>query len=280
MIVPVDGVGQIYVAHTEPVGSPPIMFIHGVGLDLTWWGAQFQRFGDTRELIALDLPGHGQSSALGTPPTFDILSSAVERVIEELAQQPVHLVGLSVGGMIAQHVALRRPDLVRSLCLVATWCVFPDTIRGVLRERADVARREGMATIAELSTRRWFTEDFLKNRPDVVARATRSLLGQSPDFHAGMWDMIAGLDVESRITAISCPTLVVVGGADPNAPETAGRAIADRIGGSRLVVMPGLGHFPPLEADVAFNDLLEQFVRTVEQQDGDEAANAPKPYTA
>ena len=276
MFIEVPDIGRINVVCTGPGDAPPVVFLHGVGLDLTWWGAQFEAFGHERHVAAFDLPGHGLSDDLGRAPTFDDMARALEGVIEALGGRPAHVVGLSVGGMIAQCFALRRPDLVRSLCLVATWCTFPEEVRTALRERARVARDEGMARIAELSNQRWFTAEFRTRRPDVLTRTTRSLLQQSPEVHAGMWEMISGLELAAQLPAIARPTLVVAGEHDNNAPVNAAKRIVEAIPGSRLVTMPGIGHFPPFEAAGDFNGILGAFLASVEPETVSVPARCPQ----
>ena len=243
-------------------GKPPLVFLHGVGLDLTWWNDQFAEFGGDQDVVAIDMPGHGLSGKPASPPSFKLLLEATCGVIGQLGG-PAHVIGVSAGGMIAQTLALHRPELVCSLSLVATLCTFPDPVRDALRERARVARTQGMARIAQLSTERWFTEAFRRARPDIVDRATRSLLLQDAELHASMWDMIAGLDLTARIPAIECPTLVIAGTEDVNAPVAAGRQIADLIPGASLMQMPGIAHFPPFEAPAQFNAILRRFIGQV-----------------
>ena len=192
------------------------------------------------------------------------MARAAEAVLEELGGRPADVVGVSVGGMIAQALVLRRPDLVRSLGLVATLCTFPVEVRQALRERARVAREEGMTRIAELSNERWFTAEYRERRPDMMARTRRSLLRQPGQFHAAMWEMIADLEFEASIHSITCPTLVVTGTADGNAPPAAAEQIARAIPGASLHLLPDLGHFPPFEAPDAFNPLLRAFLSEVD----------------
>lgn len=257
------GLPEINFVRTGPRGGRPLVFLHPVGLDLTWWGSQIEEFGSDHDVIALDMPGHGLSGKLSGPPTFDLMSEVVQAVLENLDAGPVHLVGVSVGGMIAQKFALRRPELVQSLTLVATLCTFPDEARVALRGRASAARMQGMIRIAELSNERWFPSSFRKRRPDIIDRATKCLLSQDAEFHASMWDMIAGLDLASTISAIRCPTLVVAGTEDGNAPVAAAKRISDLIAGASLEEMSGVGHFPPFESPAAFNALLRRFLANV-----------------
>ena len=252
---------DINFVRTGPRGGRPVMFLHPVGLDLTWWSAQIEEFGSDHDVVAFDMPHHGLSGKLNVPPSFELMARGVEALVAHLDAGPVHLVGMSVGGMIAQEFALRRPDLVCSLSLVATLCTFAEPVREAIRERARIVRADGMAKIAQLSNQRWFTPAFRERRPDMLDRATVSLMQQDPGFHASMWEMIAGLDLEARLASISCPTLVVVGGEDVNAPLAAGAKIAGLIRGAALDEMAGLGHFPPFEAPAAFNSLLRRFLK-------------------
>jgi 3-oxoadipate enol-lactonase len=264
MLINIEAVGAINVATTAKRDGSPLLLLHPVGLDLSWWGPQFEAFGRDRQVISFDMPGHGQSDGLLSPPSFEIMAQAAASIIKTVAGRPVDVVGVSVGGMIAQTLALRRPDLVRSLSLVATLCTFSDQVRYALRERARIARHEGMARIADLSNERWFTPAFRARRPDMMERTRRSLLQQSGEFHAAMWEMISGLDLEAQIPAISCPTLVVTGTADGNAPPAAAETIVKAIPGATLYLMPEVGHFPPFEVPDAFNDVLADFFRGVD----------------
>ncbi len=251
---------SVNLVRTGPKGGPPLVFLHAVGLDLTWWGAQFDEFGRDHDVVAFDMPNHGLSGRLERPPSFEALADVLAGVLAHVDAGPAHLVGISVGGMIAQTLALARPDLVCSLSLVATLCTFPDPVRLALRERARLSREAGMAAIVPLSQERWFPPSFRTARPDILDRAAKDLLRQDPQFHAAMWEMIAGLDLQARLPALRCPTLVVVGGEDSNAPLAAGRQIARLVPGAILHEVPGTGHFPPLEAPKAFNGLLRSFL--------------------
>jgi len=254
------GLPAINLVRTGPRGQAPVLLLHGLGLNLTWWGDQIEAFGRDRDVIAFDLPGHGLSGKLACPPSFDVMADVVHAVLTHVDAGPAHLVGISVGGMIAQTFAVRHPELVQSLTLVATLCTFSDAGREALRERASVARTHGMSRIAQLSNARWFPPSFRERRPDVLDRATTCLLSQDAEFHASMWEMVARLDLERSISTIGCPTLVVAGTEDVNAPVAAATRIADAIVGAALEAMSGLGHFPPLEAPTAFHTLLRRFL--------------------
>jgi 3-oxoadipate enol-lactonase len=262
-VLEMSGGLSLNLVRTGPRGLPPVLFLHAVGLDLTWWDHQFPALRQDHDIVAFDLPGHGLSARLKGALTFEALASVAAEVITRLDAGPAHVVGLSVGGMIAQTLALVRPDLVFSLTLVATVCTFDDPVREALRERARLARNDGMAVIAPLTQKRWFPPAFRQQRPDILDRAAKSLLSNDPGVHAAMWEMIATLDLEARLPAIACSTLVVAGTEDVNAPVAAGQRIADLIPGGSLHALPRVGHFPPIEAPALFNELLRAHLNGV-----------------
>ena len=257
VVATADG-GTVNVVRTGPRGGAPLVFLHALGLDLTWWDHQVAAFGGERDVVAVDLPGHGLSGSPDGGPTFDGLARVVGDVVAGLGAGPADVVGLSVGGMVAQTMAVSRPDLVRSLVLVATSCTFADGVRTALRERARVTRAGGMAAIAPLHLERWFPAGFRARRPDVLDRAAKVLLRQDAALHAALWEMVAGLDLGGRLGGLTCPVTVVAGAEDASAPPASGQAIVDRVAGAVLHVVAGCGHFPPLEAVDWFNAILRR----------------------
>ena len=254
---------EVNLVRTGPRGRAPLMFLHGLGLDLTSWDNQFEEFGRNHDVMALDLPGHGLSDGLESKPTLEGLAGAVTDVLAQLGVGPVHLGGASVGGMIAQTAAVRHPGLVRSLTLVATSCTFADPVRLAIRDRAAVTRAEGMAVIAASHLERWFTPGFRERRPDVLDRLFKVLLRQDAELHASLWDAVTMLDIQG-LPGLACPTMVIVGENDPSAPAAAGQMIVDQITGAVLHIIGGSGHFPPFEAAGEFNTLLRQFLLTTD----------------
>lgn len=263
MLVHLKSPGKVNVVRSGPQGKPPLVLIHPVSMDASWWGDQFKEFSKERDVIAIDLPGHGLSEQPNCAITFELMCDAVEGVLEQMGVAAVDLVGISVGGMIAQCFVLRRPDLVRSLTLVSTLCTFPENVRQLLRDRACVARTQGMTRIAELSIERWFTPEFRRLRPDVITRAEIGLLRQSGEYHARMWEMIAELDFENRLSTLRCPTLVITGTEDINAPPAAAEQIGRAIPGAVVRLLPALGHFPPFEDPEGFNTILREFMQSL-----------------
>src|SRR3984957_20335321 len=137
----------IHSVRTGKPGAPLVVLVHAVGVDLTYWGDQIEMLQASFDVVAYDLPGHGGSAKPAKGFGFTDAVATLTKVIVDADAGPAHIVGLSGGGMIAQNLALARPDLVRSLVLVDTISTFPDAVRTALRERARLTRTEGMGAL-------------------------------------------------------------------------------------------------------------------------------------
>lgn len=250
----------VNLVRTGPRGRPLVVLIHAVGLDLTYWGEQIEALQAFYDVIAYDLPGHGRSAPLPASFGWDESIEVLAGVISAAQAGPAHLVGLSVGGMIAQNFALARPGMVRSLTLIDTTSTFAGPVRKALRDRAETARRDGMEALLAPTLERWFTPRFMARRPDVIDRVAKTLLACDPAVHGGMWDMISTQDTAPQLPGLSLPVLVVVGEEDPTTPVAAARLIAECINGARLEIIPGASHIAPLEEPGTINALIMDFL--------------------
>ena len=249
---------------TGPGNARSVVLIHPVGYDLTYWDWQIEALRDDFDVIAFDLPGHGLSTGGRADSGFEEQVAAVEHVVELAGAGALRVVGISFGGMIAQAFALARPDRVRSLSLIGTASTFSEAARAGMRARAASVREDGMRAVLQSSLQRWFTPETVANRPDLIDRVSKTLLGDDPEVHAAMWDMIAGFDVHGRLHEIGCPTLVMVGELDPSTPPAAASALAEGIKGAELVVLPKTSHIVTLEAPGAVNAALIRFLASCE----------------
>lgn len=253
---------QLNAVRTGPRGGPPVVFLHPVGLDLTYWGDQIEALNGDYDVVAPDLPGHGRTPGSATEWTLPRATATVAQFLSSLGSPRVHLVGLSVGGMLAQALAIERPELVQSLTLIDTAASFTDDSRDVMRQRSRDVRLGGMLAVVDSTLERWFMPATFIARPDVVERVRRTLLGDDPAVHAAMWDMIGSLDLVAELPRIRCPTQVVVGEFDPSSPLAAARQLRDGIPGAGLRVIPQASHLSPLEKPSVVNELLRCFLPT------------------
>lgn len=254
---------SINTVRTGPRGGPPVVLIHPVGLDLSYWGGQVEALCDTHDVVAFDLPGHGRTPGSPADWTLDVAAGCLEQVIRLTGAGSAHLVGLSVGGMIAQALTLAQPGLVRSLTLIDTAAAFAEEGRTAMRTRAVMAREGGMPAVLRTTIERWFTPETEARRPDLIDRVSKTLLADDPLVHAAMWDMISALDLVSQLHRITCPTLVLVGEFDPSSPPAAARVLRDNIAGAQMHVIPQASHMAPLEKPDAINAHLVRFLESL-----------------
>jgi 3-oxoadipate enol-lactonase len=176
------------VVRTGDPKNPLVVLVHAVGLDLTYWGKQIEVLAPYYDVVAYDLRGHGRSSIPVTGYDFPTLRDDLASVIAHTGKNAAHVIGLSLGGMIAQWLAFSTPALLRSLVLIDTAAVFSDAVRTSLSQRAQTTRFSGMGAILQSTLERWFTPDFASRRPDVLDRVSKTLLANSKDVQAAMWD--------------------------------------------------------------------------------------------
>lgn len=256
--------GKINYIRTGPRGGTPIVMLHPVGMDLTLWDNQIAALQKYHDVIALDLPGHGLTGQIEGEHSFYNFSIVVSNFIDSLSlATPVHLVGTSFGGMVAQEVAVNRPDLVRSLALIGTACTFLEAGREILRERAEFVRNNDMVALAPLSLARWFTPEFSAARPDIIDRITKLLYIQDAFYHGSMWDIVSSLDTQSRLMELSIPALIVVGDKDTSTPLSAAQVLAESLKTDNIHIINNSSHLTILDSPEAVNELLLGFFASI-----------------
>ena len=227
-----------------------VLFLHGLGMTRTGWDAVMQPLAKDYRCVAWDMPGYGASLPL-EDFSLEAAADAAASLIAECGGA-AHVVGLSMGGMVALQLALRHPDVVRSLVLVDTSPAFG--LDGTDPDEWQAARLAPLLAGAQIED---FAEPVLRGvmapdpDPAAVALAVQSML-RVPI--AGLMQTIAALpahDVRARLKEISLPTLVLVGELDEETPLAYSQALAEGIAGAELHVIPAAGHLTPFEAPLA-----------------------------
>lgn len=200
-------------------------------------------------------PGFGGRPRAPEPPTMTSLADEIAASYEG----PLALAGVSLGGMVAQHVAVRHPQRVQSL-LVA--CTGASADPATMEQRAARVLADGMAGVLEETLARWFTPAALAVRPEPpgVAYARRTLLALEPACFADGWLAIAGHDIVARLGEIAVPTSALAGSADAASPVSRTQQISERVPGARFVVLDG-PHMLHLERPVEFAAALSEHLR-------------------
>lgn len=214
-----------------------------------------QRF----RVLAVDLPGHGQSLKSEGFLSLEGMSAEVCKTLQALSLTRVHVMGLSLGGMVAQVLAVDHPSCVSSLTLSDTLCEVGPVQIQVMEERARAVEHGGMPALVKPILERWFSPGFSAGHPEVVAEVEKLLLAADPRVNAQTWRAIARLNVVSLLPELHPPALIMNGSLDSSIPQGMGERSASLLGG-RFVELPGCAHMAPLEAPEIFMDLLESFL--------------------
>lgn len=233
----------------------PVVFLTPVGLDGGCWDWLEPMPASVRRH---EYPGHGSRAAAAEPFT---LASLAEEVATS-HQGTLDIVGGSLGGMVAQHVALQFPNRVRSLVLA---CTGPSANAGAMNRRADDVEREGMAGVLEATLRRWFTTEALDQRPEHpgVAYARRTLTALPAAVFANCWRAIAGHDVRERLNELTMPITCIAGIRDLAAPLSRLQTIVEEAPFAQLVQLDG-PHMLHLELPNEFALAVRNHLQAIE----------------
>lgn len=247
---------------TGPADAPVVTLSHSLATDFHMWRLQQPALvAAGYRVLRYDTRGHGGTDVPRAPYSLELLAEDAAALLRALDIERTHFVGISMGGMIGQTLALAHPELVTSLVLCDTAASLPPEAGAIWDERIAIARAAGMWAHVEGTIARWFTPAFVTARPDVV-EPVRGAIGSTPvEGYVGCVEAIKGLDLLERIDAITAPTLVMVGVEDPGTPPEAARAIQERIPGAELVLIESASHLSNLEQPAAFNAALLDFLR-------------------
>lgn len=233
-----------------------VLFLHGMGCDATDWQPQMEAFRETFRCIAPDHRGHGRSTRdVGAGLSLSGLADDAVAVLDELGVDTAHVVGLSMGGMVAQRLALAHPDRVCTLSLLDTFS-DPGPLGDGLGAMADNVEAAGIDVFAGAFEQLVFAAKTRSERPELLARFDRQFRSNDAAALASDLRAIAAIDTHAKLGSIRVPTLVVVGAEDQLTPPDRGEILAEEIPEARFEVIPNAGHFTNLEEPDAVNGLL------------------------
>jgi 3-oxoadipate enol-lactonase len=251
MAVEIDGEGE------------SVVMIHGLGGTTNTFTPLLPAFARHRR-VRFDLPGSGRSWRVEGPLSIGTFVESVMKAMLAAKVDKAHVVGHSMGTIVATHLAAAEPAMVRSLALFGPLLAPPDQARVSIRARAAKARQEGMTGIADLLVQASTSNETKQRRHVAVAFVRESLMGQNPDGYARSCEALA--DAQAADTSrVTCPTLLVTGDEDGVSPPQSVRMMSQKISGSRVEVVRGCGHWTPVEKPGECIDLLNGFYKDVDR---------------
>lgn len=259
-----------------PRHGEPLLLVHGLGTDVRGWLPQRRAFGARYRCIAFDNRGVGASDKPPGPYDLEVMAGDALRVLAAAGHGSAHVVGVSMGGILAQILAVREPERVRSLTLACTACRHLPWRRELLAGWAEVATRDGMGTFARDNMHWLVGPRSLRRVWPLAALIAPLVLNVPPHGFAAQVEAILAMDdaVADELAAISVPTLVTVGSQDVLTPRGDSEELAERIPGADLVVVRGGAHAFQLEHAGTFNRLVREHLDAAATGD-EEPAPAP-----
>jgi 3-oxoadipate enol-lactonase len=225
--------------------GPAIVFSNSLGTDGRIWAGLAKLLGDRTRIITYDSRGHGLTDAPQGPYTIGGLADDLLALADHIGLNRFALVGLSVGGVIAQQVALKAPDRLSALVLCDTAARIGSIDSWTTR--IESIRSAGLTSIADPIMERWFAKSFRDQRKDDLA-GWRNMMTSTPvEGYIATCQALRDCDLTTEVSRISVPTLVVVGEEDGSTPPALVQATAKLIPGARFEIIPGAAHMPCIE---------------------------------
>jgi pimeloyl-ACP methyl ester carboxylesterase len=262
--VPLAELEERRVYYEEHGSGEPVLLIAGLGADHTAWALQTEDLQRSFRVIVFDNPGVGRTEGPPGPYTTALFADTAAELLRHVGIGRAHVVGASMGGLIAQQLAVRHPTLVRSLLLHCSWWRADRYTQALIRSWQAFARAAGMLELARQIWLWVFTPRFFEERPQAFAELERRLVedpyAQTPQAFCDQAEACLGHEALEEVRGITAPTLISVGEADILTPPAHARALHERIPGSRLHVWPEMGHAPFWEIPDEFNALNREFL--------------------
>lgn len=238
-----------------------IVLSHALGQDGSMWDEVANQLAMTCRVICPDTRGHGRSQTPNEPLTMTELAADAARIIDEVAcGGPVIWVGLSMGGLIGQELAIRHPDKVKALVLANSTSSYSGMGREAIGQRIATVEAHGLGAISTNTMTRFFSEEFRANQAATVSRHQRLLESTDPDGYTACAAALCDANTTARLGQIRVPTLVVAASHDISTPVETAYALTKGIAGSQMVTLQGCAHLSAVEQPQAFANVVGEFV--------------------
>ncbi len=249
--------------HYELIGNPKakklIVFSNALGTDFRIWLPVFDELPDDMAFLLYDSRGHGLTSDPGSPFTIDTLADDLIGLVEHLKLRQPILCGLSVGGLVVQAVAVKRPDLVKKLIVCNSAAKIGDAESW--NARIETLRKGGLAAISEATMQRWFTPAFHGERAADIAGYRLMVERQDVASYIRTAEAVRDADYRGQIKDLKIPALFLAADQDGSVAASVVEDTADLVEGSAYEVIENCGHMTPVEQPEQLAALIEDFTR-------------------
>lgn len=240
-------------------GSEPLICIHGVGASKESWSEVVSQLTDMFTVVTFDLRGHGHSTKIKGRYEIDHFVDDTLAIANAVGFKEFNLAGFSLGGIIAQRMALMHSDRVKRLYLLSTVANRTEEERTKVLARLAALQTTDRGSHYDASVERWFTDEFRENNPLVMAKLKFLNVQNDPECYAASYRVLAETDFGGLLDQIRCPTLIATGEGDTGSNPRMARSMQENIQGSKLEILEGLRHSILTEAPTRVANLIRSF---------------------
>ena len=245
----------------DGAGPRWVTFVTGIANDISLWDGQVPALARGFKVLRYDLRGHGGSESTPGDYTIDILVRDLRTLLDELKVEKSSLVGLGLGGALAQAFAIQHPQRVERLMPCCCRAQMVPEFAALWHKLRDTVRQNGLESIVEPTVQRWFSEDFKAAHPEVLDKVRRMIRGTTQQGYLGVTGAFLGLALAPRLGEIKAPTLYVSGADDHlGGPPPLMQALSEKVKGARHVSVPKAAHIANIQHPEGFNQVLKEFL--------------------
>ncbi len=241
--------------------GPVVVLNNSLMSNFNMWDDTVPALADKYRVLRYDTRGHGRSGVTPGPYSIASLSQDLVALLDVLKVGKAHVVGLSMGGMIAQYVGANYPQRVLSLGLCNSASEMPP--RSLWEERLASARSGGVAALVDGTIKRWFREGFIAHAPEKIERVRQMVLATPAEGYIANASAVCDMAQTTMLLKIKAPTLVMSGRQDPACTVEQGTVLHRMIDGSKFVIIEDAAHISNIEQPEIFNRNLRQFLDSV-----------------
>ena len=241
--------------------APWVTLSHSLASSMAMWRPQLEMLEKSFCVLRYDTRGHGGTQTTESPYSLEQLANDIHGLLLHLKIQKTHWIGLSLGGMIGQSLAIHHPHCLDKVVIANSNSQVPPAGVVMWNERADLAKQSGMQPLVAPTLARWFTDPFHKSHPQVLNEIGDIIASTNPTGYAGCCAAISKMNNIEGLKKLSHPALILVGLEDMATPVAMSQIIHENWQGSILKTISHAAHLSNIEQSSAFNELVETFFK-------------------
>ncbi|WP_158738476.1 alpha/beta fold hydrolase [Alteribacillus sp. YIM 98480] len=261
--MPVQVLNSIKTNWKETGKGEPVIFLHGVGMDHTMWEEQSDYLSSYYRVIVYDMLGHGLSEKPCKEYKLIDFVNQLRELMEHLSINKAHIIGFSMGGLVAQLFGIHCPDKAKTLTFMNTVANRTKEQQQAVWSRVKQVEQKGHQAPIYAAITRWFNESYRQNHPEVIEKVRQRLENNDPFSYLKAYKVFATADQElwPLLSKITIPALIMTGKEDVGSTPQMAEEMHEKLAKSELIIVPEYKHMLPIEGSETVNKALHTFIQ-------------------